>query len=248
MSLRGAGHDRYFAFEIAHRLLLFRWRTERPAHYARLLSGRQFDNYRTTVPNRSSERGEKGFRFSPSEAGVTPSCCIFDSISRLGDFSMSSSLSPIFRLALAVFIPWRGLTDLTGAAGMAPALMVCWTEGGAGFYSLLAFCSGGAVELPGRSRSGTLASSPFGGVGRVNHSRHPHARAMRRFQIAVSFLRFRSATESTAPRSDGAGRADRAGGGARRRATPWPPKAARASRSLSVGAWLPRAAPDQAGA
>jgi hypothetical protein len=39
MSLRGAGHDRYFAFEIAHRLLLFRWRTERPAHYARLLFG-----------------------------------------------------------------------------------------------------------------------------------------------------------------------------------------------------------------
>jgi hypothetical protein len=55
---------------IAHRLLLFRWRTERPAHHARLRSLRQFDNYRTTVPNRSSERGGKGFRFSPSEAGA----------------------------------------------------------------------------------------------------------------------------------------------------------------------------------
>ena len=52
---------------------------------------------------------------------------------------------------------------------------------------------------------------------------HTRARgAGRRFQIAVSFFSFRTATESTAPRSDGAGRADRAGGGARRRATPWP--------------------------
>jgi hypothetical protein len=85
MSLRGAGHDRYFAFEIAHRLLLFRWRTERPAHYARLLSLRQFDNYRTTVPNRSSERGERGSDFPQAKLDLTPSCCIFDSISRLDD-------------------------------------------------------------------------------------------------------------------------------------------------------------------
>src|SRR5271156_853455 len=34
---------------------------------------------------------------------------------------------------------------------MAPALMVCWIEGGAGFI-LFAVWPGGAVELPGRSR------------------------------------------------------------------------------------------------
>jgi hypothetical protein len=70
---------------IAHRLLLFRWRTERPAHYARLRSLRQFDNYPTTVPNRSSERGGRGSDFPQAKLELTPSCCIFDSISRLGD-------------------------------------------------------------------------------------------------------------------------------------------------------------------
>ena len=34
---------------------------------------------------------------------------------------------------------------------MAPALMVCWIEGGAGFF-LFSVLPGGAVELPGRSR------------------------------------------------------------------------------------------------
>ena len=34
---------------------------------------------------------------------------------------------------------------------MAPALMVCWIEGGAGFF-LVSVLLGGAVELPGRSR------------------------------------------------------------------------------------------------
>ena len=34
---------------------------------------------------------------------------------------------------------------------MAPTLMVCWIEGGAGFF-FLALLLGGAVELPGRSR------------------------------------------------------------------------------------------------
>ena len=44
----------------------------------------------------------------------------------------------------------EGLTDSTGR-GMAPALMVCWIEGGAGFF-LFSVLPGGAVELPGRSR------------------------------------------------------------------------------------------------
>ena len=35
--------------------------------------------------------------------------------------------------------------------GMAPALMVGWIEGGAGFF-LFSVLPGGAVELPGRSR------------------------------------------------------------------------------------------------
>jgi hypothetical protein len=60
---------------------------------------------------------------------------------------------------------------------MAPTLMVCWIEGGAGFF-FLALLLGGAVELPGRSR-------PAPGVvdirwgGRVDHDGCPHARARR---------------------------------------------------------------------
>ena len=69
---------------------------------------------------------------------------------------------------------------------------------------------------------------------------------MCRFQIAVSFFSFSSATASTAPRSDGAGRADRAGGGARRRATPWPPKAARAIAVFIRWRAAAARAPDQA--
>jgi hypothetical protein len=57
---------------------------------------------------------------------------------------------PIFRLALAVFIPWRGADGIRPARGMAPALMVCWFEGG-------------AVELPGRSRPAPGVST-FAGV------------------------------------------------------------------------------------
>ena len=34
---------------------------------------------------------------------------------------------------------------------MAPALMLCWIEGGAGFF-IFSVLPGGAVELPGRSR------------------------------------------------------------------------------------------------
>ena len=55
---------------------------------------------------------------------------------------------PIFRLALAVFIPWRGADGFDRRAGMAPALLVCWIAGGAGFFLFSVV----AVELPGRSR------------------------------------------------------------------------------------------------
>ena len=58
---------------------------------------------------------------------------------------------PIFRLALVVFIPWRRAAGFRPARGMAPALMVCWIAGGAGFF-LFSVLLGGAVELPGRSR------------------------------------------------------------------------------------------------
>ena len=44
-----------------------------------------------------------------------------------------------------------GLCRIRPALGMAPALMVCWIEGGAGFF-LFSVLPGGAVELPGRSR------------------------------------------------------------------------------------------------
>ena len=60
------------------------------------------------------------------------------------------------------------------------------------------------------------------------------ARGASRFQIAVSFFGFSSATESTAPRSDGAGRADCAAGAAaeQRRHRRWPPGPPRRRRGL----------------
>ena len=42
----------------------------------------------------------------------------------------------------------EGLTDFDRRAGMAPALLVCWIAGGAGFFLFSVV----AVELPGRSR------------------------------------------------------------------------------------------------
>ena len=64
-----------------------------------------------------------------------------------GGLNVELSL-PIFRLALAVFIPWRGADGFDRRAGMAPALLVCWIAGGAGFFLFSVV----AVELPGRSR------------------------------------------------------------------------------------------------
>ena len=48
--------------------------------------------------------------------------------------SRSSSRSRFSGWALAVFIPWRGADGFRPARGMAPALMLCWLEGGAGFF------------------------------------------------------------------------------------------------------------------
>jgi hypothetical protein len=44
---------------IAHRLLLFRWRTERPAHYARLRSLRQLQQNAPTVAAQRTRAGER---------------------------------------------------------------------------------------------------------------------------------------------------------------------------------------------
>ena len=189
--------------------------------------------------------GKRGSDFPQAKLELTPSCCIFDLISRLGDFSMSSSLSPIFRLALAVFIPWRGLTDSTGARDGTRADGVL-DRGRRRLLFFLAFCLAAPSSYRvDRGRHPGVVAIRWGGAASTILATHARARgAMRRFQIAVSFFRFSNATESMATRSDWPSR--RAGGGARRRATPWPPKAARASRSLSVGAWLPRAAPDHA--
>ena len=81
-----------------------------------------------------------------------------------GGLNVELSL-PIFRLALAVFIPWRGADGFRPARGMAPALMLCWIEGGAGFF-LFSVLPGGAVELPGRSRPapGVVDHSPGGSM------------------------------------------------------------------------------------
>ena len=67
-----------------------------------------------------------------------------------GGLNVELSL-PIFRLALAVFIPWRGADGFDRRAGWHPRCMVCWIEGGAGFF-IFSVLPGGAVELPGRSR------------------------------------------------------------------------------------------------
>ena len=63
---------------------------------------------------------------------------------------MSSSLSDFPAGARGLYPLARG-GRIRPALGMAPALMVCWIEGGAGFF-LFSVLPGGAVELPGRSR------------------------------------------------------------------------------------------------
>ena len=60
---------------------------------------------------------------------------------------------PIFRLALAVFIPWRGAAGFRPTRGMAPALMGCWIEGGAGFFLF--------SVLLGRRATGSIAAGTW---------------------------------------------------------------------------------------
>ena len=70
----------------------------------------------------------------------------------LGWLNVELSL-PIFRLALAVFIPWRGADGFRPARGMAPALMVGWIEGGAGFFLF--------SVLLGRRATGSIAAGTW---------------------------------------------------------------------------------------
>src|SRR5271163_520177 len=61
------------------------------------------------------------------------------------------ALSPDFPAGARGLYPLARGCRIRPARGMAPALMVCWIEGGAGFF-LFSVLAGGAVELAGRSR------------------------------------------------------------------------------------------------
>ena len=73
-----------------------------------------------------------------------------------------SSLSPDFPAGARGLYPLARGCRIRPAPGMAPALMGCWIEAGAGFF-LFSFIACGAVELPGRSRPAPGVSI-FGGV------------------------------------------------------------------------------------
>ena len=61
------------------------------------------------------------------------------------------ALSPDFPAGARGLYPLARGCRIRPARGMAPALMGCWIEAGAGFF-LFSVLPGGAVELPGRSR------------------------------------------------------------------------------------------------
>ena len=84
-----------------------------------------------------------------------------------GGLNVELSL-PIFRLALAVFIPWRGADGFRPARGMAPALMLCWIEGGAGFFLFSCFA------WRRRRATGSIAA----GTWRRRHSPGAQCRAL----------------------------------------------------------------------
>ena len=70
--------------------------------------------------------------------------------------------------SLSRFSGWRSRSlslgeGLTDSRGMAPALMVGWIEGGAGYFSFLVFCLA-APSSYRVDRGRHLASSTFGGV------------------------------------------------------------------------------------
>ena len=73
------------------------------------------------------------------------------------------ALSPDFPAGARCLYPLARGCRIRPARGMAPALMLCWLEGGAGFF-LFSVLAGGAVELPGRSRPAPGVST-FAGVG-----------------------------------------------------------------------------------
>ena len=85
---------------------------------------------------------------------------------------------PIFRLALAVFIPWRGADGIRAALGMAPALMVGWIEGDGGQMQKLAT---GKFHrfLPASSRDARLDAR------HVNDGARSRCRAPGRIAICV---------------------------------------------------------------
>ena len=66
-------------------------------------------------------------------------------------WSQCRALSPDFPAGARGLYPLSRGCRIRPARGMAPALMVGWIEGGAGFF-LFSVLPGGAVELPGRSR------------------------------------------------------------------------------------------------
>ena len=71
--------------------------------------------------------------------------------STFGGVAQCRALSPDFPAGARGLYPLARGCRIRPARGMAPALMVCWIAGGAGFF-LVSVLPGGAVELPGRSR------------------------------------------------------------------------------------------------
>ena len=75
--------------------------------------------------------------------------------------SQCRALSPDFPAGARGLYPLARGCWIRPAPGMAPALMVYWIEGGAGFF-LFSVSPGGAVELPGRSRPAPGVSTSVG--------------------------------------------------------------------------------------
>ncbi len=108
-----------------------------------------------TLEHQRTQAEGAGFRFDEviADYGVSG---ISTTLRERPELNVELSL-PIFRLALAVFIPWRGAAGFDRRAGWHPRR---WWVGSRAAPALffLALLPGGAVELPGRSR---LALSIF---------------------------------------------------------------------------------------
>src|SRR5271155_4316776 len=72
-------------------------------------------------------------------------------VSTFAGVAQCRALSPDFPAGARGLYPLARGCRIRPARGMAPSLMVCWIEGGAGFF-LFSVLPGGAVELAGRSR------------------------------------------------------------------------------------------------